>query len=347
MTNHATHIQYPGFDDRLLRLVGVPLVALIIPYIFFQLKEFDLRMFIVGILYTVVIWEGSRVIIIQGTKRFPAASQLSRRLLWAGGLAVLYVALACFVITEVLEFIRPGDYEGLIPPKEASYWASYVTLLAIGAMYESAYFFALWKRALTEKEQLEQAHLASQLEGLRNQVNPHFLFNSLNTLLYLIPEDPDKASRFVRHMSKVYRYILESRDDKVIPLREELTFLEAYIFLLKERFGESLRVSIADMAGQDNSAIVPLTLQMLFENAIKHNIISVGKPLTITLSLEGDHIIVRNNFQPKRQAMDSTGVGLNNIRRRYEILANREVGVIASPLYFTVTVPIIPLSSVQ
>jgi LytS/YehU family sensor histidine kinase len=211
-------------------------------------------------------------------------------------------------------------------------------LLAIGAVYESIRFFQLWKTTAVEKEHLERAHLASQLEGLRNQVNPHFLFNSLNTLSYLIPEEPQKAVRFVQQLSKVYRYVLESRDDRVIPLQTELDFLQSYIFLLRERFGENLQVNIQSIDAQ-HTGIVPLTLQMLFENAIKHNVISIQKPLKIEVFMENGHLIVRNNLQKKNQVMDSTGVGLQNIRDRYRMLTDQEVEVIVSQQYFTVVLP--------
>jgi LytS/YehU family sensor histidine kinase len=183
------------------------------------------------------------------------------------------------------------------------------------------------------------------LEGLRNQVNPHFLFNSLNTLVYLIPEDSEKAVRFVQQLSKVYRYVLESREARIIPLQDELAFLQSYIFLLKERFGENLQVKLTDLNGQTDGAIVPLTLQMLFENAIKHNVISTEKPLMIEVFAEKGHLVVRNNLQRKNQVMDSTGVGLENIRTRYRMLTDREVEVIVSREYFTVLLPMVEIAA--
>ncbi|HND89317.1 MAG TPA: histidine kinase, partial [Saprospiraceae bacterium] len=171
----------------------------------------------------------------------------------------------------------------------------------------------------------------------------HFLFNSLNTLIYLIPEHSAKAVNFVQKLSKVYRYVLESRDAKVIPLAEEMDFLNAYIFLLKERFGDNLCLRIGDLRAHPQAAIVPLSLQMLFENAIKHNIISAERPLCIEVFIENAHLVVRNNLQRKNQVMDSTGVGLQNIRDRYRMLSERSVEVIASPQHFTVALPLLSL----
>jgi LytS/YehU family sensor histidine kinase len=226
-----------------------------------------------------------------------------------------------------------------------SYGVSYLLVMAIGAVYQSIHFFRLWEKTVREKESLERAHLSSQLEGLRNQVNPHFLFNSLNTLNYLIPEDSEKAVRFVQQLSKVYRYVLESRDDKLIPISQELQFLDAYIFLQKERFGEKLQISMQGLEDNQSYAIVPLTLQMLFENAIKHNIISTESPLVVELFIEGESLIVRNNLQRKNQVMDSTGVGLQNIKERYRMLLDKTVDVIVSDRYYTVVLPLIKLSN--
>ena len=258
---------------------------------------------------------------------------------WIVVLSVLYTGTVCTIISGLLSILLSFQRDpSEVPDPVAGYGASYFMLFLLGAVYESIRFFQLWKTTAVEKEQLERAHLASQLEGLRNQVNPHFLFNSLNTLTYLIPEAPDKAVRFVQQLSKVYRYVLESRDEQVIPLQTELEFLQSYIFLLRERFGDNLQVEIGDMP-ERKMAIVPLTLQMLFENAIKHNVISTQKPLKIEVFTENGRLIVRNNLQKKNQVMDSTGVGLQNIRDRYRMLTEHEIEVIASQQYFTVLLP--------
>jgi LytS/YehU family sensor histidine kinase len=199
--------------------------------------------------------------------------------------------------------------------------------------------------AVAEKAILERQNVECQLEGLRNQVNPHFLFNSLNTLVYLIPENPDKAIRFVQKLSKVYRFVLESRDAKIIPLSEELEFLNAYTYLLKERFGDNLHIHIEDLTSEASSGIVPLSLQMLFENAIKHNIISQEKPLYIDVFTKNDHLYIQNNNQKKNQVSDSTGVGLQNICDRYRMLTDQEIIIDVNDRFFSVALPLIKENS--
>jgi sensor histidine kinase YesM len=337
-----------GFDDRLVLVVGIPLLALTMPVLFFKVQPFDGVCYwgsaFFAMIHTGVVWLGDRQVFIFSTRRYPSLKDWRKRLVMILLLGIFITGVSCSVVNLVLRGIFETQ-NGMCtePPNVLAYTISYMMFFAIGAMYESARFFQLWKKTMVEKEQVERAHLASQLEGLRNQVNPHFLFNSLNTLTYLIPEDSEKAVRFVQQLSKVYRYVLECREAHVIPLREELTFLNSYIYLLKERFGDNLRVSIRGLESTERMAIVPLTLQMLFENAIKHNVISVEKPLTIEVFAEKDKLVVRNNHQVKNQVMDSTGVGLENIRTRYRMLTDQEVEVIASQQYFTVLVPLISL----
>lgn len=348
MTNSQKDCTLLGFDDRLFRLIGIPVVSLLIPLLFFRGIVRDVSSYWqiagFGLIYTAATWQGVRAIFKALSRRFPDWKDWKKRMGWIVVLSVLYTGVVCSLITWIGLLFSVQRDPSLVPDPLAGYGASYMMLLVLGAIYESIRFFQLWKTTAVEKEQLERAHLASQLEGLRNQVNPHFLFNSLNTLTYLIPEAPDKAVRFVQQLSKVYRYVLESRDDRVIPLQTELEFLQSYIFLLRERFGENLQVDIGKTM-DENAAIVPLTLQMLFENAIKHNVISTQKPLRIEVFMENGHLIVRNTLQKKNQVMDSTGVGLQNIRDRYRMLTDQSMEVIASQQYFTVILPEITVTA--
>ncbi|MCA0238621.1 MAG: histidine kinase [Bacteroidetes bacterium] len=348
MTNSQKDCTLLGFDDRLFRLIGIPVVAMVIPLLFFRGIVRDMPSYWqiagFGLIHTAATWQGVRAIFKALSRRFPDWKDWKKRMRWLVVLSVAYTGVVCTLITKVGLLFSVQRDATLVPDTLAGFGASYMMLLALGSIYESIRFFQLWKTTAVEKEQLERAHIASQLEGLRNQVNPHFLFNSLNTLTYLIPEAPDKAVRFVQQLSKVYRYVLESRDDRVIPLQTELEFLQSYIFLLRERFGENLQVDIGKKM-DENAAIVPLTLQMLFENAIKHNVISTQKPLKVEVFMENGHLIVRNTLQKKNQVMDSTGVGLQNIRDRYRMLTDQSVEVIASQQYFTVILPEITVAA--
>ena len=195
-----------------------------------------------------------------------------------------------------------------------------------------------------EKESVKRAHIQSQWEGLRNQVNPHFLFNSMNTLMNIIGTDQDLAKRFLIKLSKVYRYILESREDPLIPMKEELEFIYSYVFLQQERFKGNLKVQIDISREWIDHYIVPLSLQVLFENAIKHNVISSRRPLQIQVSVNSDGtcLEVRNNLQRKSQVIHSTKVGLENLQKRYELLTGKDIEVLETETFFAVSIPLIP-----
>jgi two-component system, LytTR family, sensor kinase len=289
--------------------------------------------------YTGIFWWSLRVFYTKLRFHYPSFDQWAVRLAWLLPFFVIQFVVINFVLDEFFIWLLPAHHTW--PSRIIEFVGSFLLSGFVLMLYEVMSFKVLLQKAGVEKAELERKHVASQLEGLRNQVNPHFLFNSLNTLTYLIPETPDKAVRFVQQMSKVYRYVLESRENKVIPLETELTFLQSYIFLLHERFGDNLHISIAVSTPARSEAIAPLVLQMLVENAIKHNIISTEKPLRIEIFDAAHRLVVRNNLQRKNQVTDSTGVGLANIEARYHILTDRSVEVTESPTHFTVSIPLI------
>jgi LytS/YehU family sensor histidine kinase len=211
----------------------------------------------------------------------------------------------------------------------------------IMGIYESIYFMHALKDSIEEKEMLKRESLKAQLNALRTQVNPHFLFNNLNTLSSLIPENPEHAVDFVLQLSKVYRHILEVEDEKSIALKDELEVLNAYTFLLQTRFGTNLKVNIDISAEKLQRKVVPLSLQILMENAIKHNIVSSEKPLQINITADNDSLVISNNLQMKKQVNECTGIGLNNIRNRYKLLSDKPVTVTEHDNNFTVSIPLI------
>jgi two-component system, LytTR family, sensor kinase len=304
-----------------------------------------------SLFYTTLYWHICRYYFIKYNQKYKNVKDHSIRIKSILGYSLLTLFALCnmcyFLIENQLLKINREHYPSALQLNSASL----VSFLVIMGMYESQRYFGLWQKTLVEKEVLEKENLASQLEGLKNQVNPHFLFNSLNTLVHIIPENPETAVRFVQKLSKVYRYILEIRDTKTTPLSNELEFLKAYIFLLKERFGENIHINIQNMAiqhleksnteGVEDYHIVPLSLQILLENAIKHNIISSEKPLMIDVFIESKKLIVKNNLQRKNQIQEGTGVGLENIRNRYQLISQQEVDVIVTAHSFMVALPLL------
>lgn len=206
------------------------------------------------------------------------------------------------------------------------------------------FFMNKLKRAQLRAEQLKQISIEAQFEALRNQINPHFLFNSFNVLSTLVYKDADTASKFIAQLSNVYRYLLYSQDKKVVSLKEEIQFIQSYLYLLQIRFGENLIVQDNLNGTSEKYYIAPATLQMLIENAIKHNVVSRKNPLIIRFFKEGDFLVVSNNLQEKEVKEPSTQVGLKNIFSRYEFLSSEKVHIDRVNGEFIVKIPLIELS---
>lgn len=198
-----------------------------------------------------------------------------------------------------------------------------------------------WKKSELEAEQFKKENLEFRFDRLKNQVNPHFLFNSLNTLASLVYKDQEKASSFIRQMARVYRYVLENRDKEIVTLAEELNFLDGFISLVKIRFEEAFFFENKVEESFLDRCIPPMTLQLLIENALKHNIVSPSKPLTLKLFIQDDYLIAQNNLQLKLTPEISTKTGLENIRNRYGFLTRKPVRVQNLTQIFQVEVPLL------
>jgi LytS/YehU family sensor histidine kinase len=202
-------------------------------------------------------------------------------------------------------------------------------------------FFKLWKEGLIKQESLQRKAIELQLDTLKNQVNPHFLFNSLNILTSLVYKDPDKAASFIHQLSDIYRYVLENKDKDMVEWETERAFVENYLNLQQMRFINTLKVRIDSI--ENNFLVIPLSVQMLLENAIKHNIITNEEPLSINIFVRDGYLVVQNNLQRKSIIEKSGNIGLENIKQRYEILSQRKVEVSDNDGYFTVKLPLIAI----
>lgn len=197
-------------------------------------------------------------------------------------------------------------------------------------------------RLRKRNRELEKENILAQFDILKHQINPHFLFNSMNILAALIPIDQEKAVAFTSRFSKLYRSVLELKEQMLINLEEELSFAKDYIFLQKVRFGENLKIEIdiSDAALKD--ALPPFALQLLLENAIKHNIVSMDQPLTIRIFQKGESLIVENNLQKRKNVEDSTGIGLKNLQGRYNLIGGQEIKTGEEDGKFVAHLPLIP-----
>jgi hypothetical protein len=199
----------------------------------------------------------------------------------------------------------------------------------------------LQQMAELENEQLKKENLQTQLEALKNDLSPHFLFNSLNALQALIRENSEVANQYVNHLSNVLRSSLQSNDNRYVRLEEEIKLVQSYIFLVGMRYGTNLIIQMTIDEKYFSFLIPPLTIQTLIENAIKHNEISKRNPLTININTQEDSVIVENNLQPKISPEFSMGIGLNNLTKRFLLLGGKEITISKTDGQFLVTVPLI------
>jgi sensor histidine kinase YesM len=261
-----------------------------------------------------------------------------KRLIWGLISTVVYTLSAVLTITKLWEVIMGFDFDDY----SIIILSSLIVTFLLSLFLHSREFLIQWKKSSVDAERLKKESVAAQYESLKSQVNPHFLFNSLNALTNLVYEDQGKAVTFIKQLSEVYRYVLDTREKEVVPIDEELRFLESYFFLQKIRFGENLKIENQLRSG--STMLVPLALQLLVENALKHNVVSAADPLTIKLYQDQDFVVVENSLRKKiALAENSNGIGIDNIKKRYQFLTNKEVLVIETGGKFIVKLPIIEI----
>ncbi|MGE0020737.1 MAG: sensor histidine kinase [Draconibacterium sp.] len=265
---------------------------------------------------------------------------------------LIAIVLHLFYSSVVIFFVNWFWFKILLGQEWPEFWrfakatiiSEYIIFVIITSIIYATSFFRAWKREVTESEKIKREALALQYKVLQDQVNPHFLFNSLNILGSLIDFDTQKAKVFTRELSLFYREVLQLKDRDIISLKEEIDFVKRYIFLQQIRFGEALQV---DFAANENLAgmVIPLSLQAMVENAIKHNEISVANPLKIVIAVTDDHeLIVENNLQPKPLYEETSGTGLQNLAGRYQFLTGKEVVITKDNGYFRVILPLIMMA---
>lgn len=310
---------------------------------FFIGHRFDIRRFLVigslTALIWVFLWIGNAYVSLWLDGKLSWHTDAGKRF-FAGVLGMIgYTLAAVYFLAFFYRIVFNFDVGSGIGGTLTS---TIIITIIISMFMTSRSFLMHWKQAAVDAEASKKESIKAQYESLRSQVNPHFLFNSLNALTNLVYEDQDKAAKFIKQLSEVYRYVLDTRDKEVVPLGEELRFIEAYLFLQQIRFGDKLRVNLK-LEGVD-TVVAPLALQMLLENAIKHNVISEELPLGIDVYTDGMFIVVENGLQ-KKSVLDeaSPGLGLENIRRRYEFLTENKVEVKENDGKFIVRLPFLPI----
>ena len=336
--------------DIKITTAGILIVGGLTPLVIGLFSEYEvldiLKMMGMALLNTTLLWIGCRKIVTFLAKKLPWQDYPVKHLLAELALIGAYTLVVISLLWLILKVT------GITPPRELHFWQEYAgsTFISviISLLHEGIFFYQQWKANLLRSEKLEKENIASRYETLKNQVNPHFLFNSFNTLLTLIEESKPAAIEYLESLSGFYRQILNSSEKSVITLEEELMTIKTYYDLQKVRFGEGFELKINIPDNYLSTLVAPLTLQMLIENALKHNTSSLKNPLTVEIEItESEYLTIRNNLNRRADKQPGTRTGLQNIINRYSLICDKEVMINTSGFHFTVAVPVIKADGFQ
>jgi two-component system LytT family sensor kinase len=300
---------------------------------------FHIGLFGVSLAMIILMWEALRYINRRLDETFPFEKSISGRITIQLVLGAITGLVFRIVIYFFGEPYLPFRIDELF---RAATWVIYIFItVGVNLGFFTDYFIKRWKDSLVLNERLEKEKSQVQFDNLKNQLNPHFLFNALTSLNGLIFENQNLASQFLQHLSKVYRYVLQNKDKNFVPLQTELDFVQNYVFLLCTRFQKKLdiRFDISDLARE--RAIVPVTLQILIENALKHNVADEQKPLIIEIITIGDYLVVSNNLQLRTKVGTSNKLGLGNLSSLYRFLTQKPVIIDQTDNRFAVKIPLL------
>lgn len=299
----------------------------------------QVQLMIVSIILIIILWESLRGIHSWLNRKYPFERNIPGRIFLQ---LVLGACLGVFIRFVLYQWGEPRLPFALDSLFIAATWVLYIVVPSVVNLgFFTVYFIERWKDSIVFTERLQKEKVHVQFDNLKNQMNPHFLFNALTSLNSLIFENQQLASEFVQHLSKVYRYVLQHKDRNFVLLSTELEFISNYVKLLETRFRGALRITFEVGAEAREKAIVPVTLQILIENAVKHNIADVSKPLVVEVVSVGDYLIVSNNLQPKKSVETSNRLGLENLKSLYRFLTDKPVLVEPTEERFYVKIPLI------
>lgn len=330
--------------ERYIRWIGIPILALAMMYIQPHQRELPVWLeYVYSLFFTGIYWNGAYLIFMFYRKTIPEMSHTVRRLFATVFTLLIFIVVAGTLGKMLIGHLKPGQIMDTSIVFEF-FPITFIACVVIGSFYEGAYYFANWKETVRLNEELKNQQFRTQLEVLQNQMSPHFLFNSLNALTTLISENQDVAIEFTQKLSEVYRYILQNRERELVLLSEEMEFTQSYVYLLQMRYPKNLRVHYEISDDAYDKFIAPLTLQMLVENAVKHNVISNAKPLDVWIRSSDEHSIsVQNILQPRSIVQKGTKTGLANIQKRYSFFSDKQINISKSDTDFIVEVPLINL----
>ena len=330
----------------ILAVITLTITELCKVYYYFNINVSWYYAFLTNFGITLFIWEGSRIIepVISKISR-PAENKIQYLAIYFIVGNIVNLVSVSTMVYAIGHMVYHLSWNGLHNPLKLNFIYGFLINLLFQLINAILLFFTEYKRQWMEAEELKRISSQAQIQLIKSQIKPHFLFNNLNVLSGMVIKDNPDANRFIEAFSKVYRYILNNHEKELIELYKELEFIEPYLFLLEKRFNEGLKITMSIPSHYKNSFIVPASLQMLIENAIKHNIVSRNKPLFIDIHANGNEtLIVKNNLQQRTVVESSTRIGLENIHKRYEMICGRNVVINKNETSFEVVLPLLKIN---
>jgi sensor histidine kinase YesM len=338
-------------NDKVMRLVGIPFFGIVIPNaagLFGNLRFYDLWYwtgYIYFILLAALIWQGNRYLLFRTRQRFTWFDRPIEKLILLLLNNIFYTSP--LTVAWLCVWYRFAGFSNI-------HWDVIVTVVLINVIcvlfithvYETVFMVKEQQSEQLKSADLSRAKAIAELEALKNQIDPHFMFNSLNSLSYLISTDPRKASLFTDNLAEVYRYILSQKEQTLVLLEDELHFTHKYTELLYLRFGDAIRFKKHFNGTADREFLIPPTsVFVALENAVKHNELSEQHPLQVDIDLKDDQLIISNKIRPKRNLQHSSKIGLKNLDERFRIITGKGIGSEKKEQVFEVTLPLTPLRS--
>ena len=326
--------------------ISIFLVLLIIRFLSGVRIEFNSSLLInfsYTTLYGFMLYYANAILFMKLDEIFSKERFNSKRIL-IGFIGSFIISVGVIFLLRIFEdVIIEGSSLALFFEKEkfSNYLVTIIMTFVVTLVFHTFYFYKAYQESRLKEQKIIAGTANAKFESLKNQIDPHFLFNSLNVLSSLIEENPENAKQFTTSLSKIYRYVLEQKDKELVTVSEELTFAKTYMKLLKMRFENSITFELPTDFENPDAKVVPLSLQLLLENTIKHNVVSENKPLHIKIYIKDNFLVVENNLQKKEVLQDRKGVGLQNIVSRYAILSERKVLIDETKETFAVYLPIL------
>jgi len=345
----AFHVDIPKYSNKDIPImVGTMFpMTLLMNYFLFGSRYFkEVSVFIWATLVTFLLlciaFNIYGFVAISLRRRFPGDHELFKRLAICITIFIIMTGVYLSIVCRGYDLFNFMGYEY----DERNFAKCFVTFVVMNVfltfLNEGVSRFENYRATHTETEQLKKEYMQSQLLGLKSQMNPHFLFNGLNTLSSLIQEDAEKAEDFLDHMSKVYRYLLRNNEEQLVELQTEVGFIRSYYFLLKARYGDGLSLLVDIDSVYYHHRVPPLTLQMIFENILTLNTITKNRPLVIEIKTMDGKLVIKNTVQPKLNCSDCFDQGIENITKKFRLLCQKEVMIEETPEERTIRLPLIP-----